>query len=58
MRLEDAVELGRYEPADPRWLATVGETLTFQGADYTIARPAQPSGDPSTSAGDLYVQHA
>jgi hypothetical protein len=58
MRLDDAVELGSYEPADPAWLPSVGETLTFQGSKYTIALPGQPNDDPSNYVGDLYVEPA
>ena len=31
MRLDDAVELGTYEPEDPAWLPAVGKTFTLQG---------------------------
>jgi hypothetical protein len=56
MRLDDAVELGSYEPEDPGWLPAVGEALMFQGTRYTVALPAQPSDDPSTYAGDIYTE--
>ena len=58
MRLDDAVELGSYEPEDPAWRPGVGETFTFQGTNYTIALPSQANDDPSTNAGDIYVEPA
>jgi hypothetical protein len=58
MRPDDAIELGDYQPDDPALLPAIGGTLTFQGTVYTLALPVQSSNDPSSYAGDIYVELA